>query len=67
MECVRGLAAVDAWVRQRAGYCFELYDGAGPAVGHDQRNRIRLGRAYLCEVHVCPGDGRHELGPCVES
>ena len=40
MEGILGAAAVRGRVRQRADGVEHLDDGAGPAVGHDQRQRV---------------------------
>ena len=40
MEGILGAAAVRGRVGQRADRVEQLHDGAGPAVGHDQRQRI---------------------------
>jgi signal transduction histidine kinase len=40
VECVLGVAAVSGRVGQRSNGLEQLDDRAGPAVGHDQRQRI---------------------------
>lgn len=45
------VAAIRAWIGQRADDTQELHDRAGPAMGEDQRQRVGLGRAHVQEMH----------------
>ncbi|WP_433248032.1 hypothetical protein ACQPYK_48095 [Streptosporangium sp. CA-135522] len=42
VECPAGIATVATRIRLRADDVEELHDRAGPAVGEDQRRRVRL-------------------------
>ena len=66
VERVGRVAAVGARVGQRADDVQELHDRAGPAVGQDQRQRVRLGRAHVQEVDVLPVDLGGELRQLVQ-
>ena len=66
MEGVGRVAAVASGVGQRADDFDELDDRAWPAVGDDQRQRARFGRADVQEVHVLAVDDRRELGELVQ-
>ena len=61
MEGVLGAAAVRGRVGQRADRVEQLDHGAGPAVGHDQRQRVRVRRLDVDEVDVHAVDLGHEL------
>ena len=61
VEGVLGGAAVGGRVGQRADGLEELDDRAGPAVGHDQRQRVLVTRLDVDEVDVDPVDGGREL------
>ena len=61
-----GVAAVGARVGQRPDHPQELDRRARPAVGQDQRQRVRLGRADVQEVDVLAVDGRDELRDLVQ-
>src|SRR5213078_3869431 len=62
VEGILGAAAVRGRVRQRADGVDHLHDGAGPAVGHDQRQRVVVGRLDVDEVDVHAVDLGRELG-----
>ena len=61
MEGVLGAAAVRGRVGQRADGVEQLDDGAGPAVGHDQRQRVLVRRLDVDEVDVHAVDLGREL------
>jgi hypothetical protein len=61
MEGILGAAAVRGRVRQRADGVEHLDHGAGPAVGHDQRQRVLVTRLHVDEVDVNPVDLGREL------
>jgi hypothetical protein len=61
VECVLGGAAVSGRVGQRADGVEQLDDRAGPAVGHDQRQRVLVPRPDVDEADVHPVDLRREL------
>ena len=61
MEGILGAAAVRGRVRQRADGVEHLDDGAGPAVGHDQRQRVLVRRPDVDEVDVHAVDLGREL------
>ena len=61
MERVFGASAVRGRVRQRADRVEQLHDRAGPAVGHDQRQRILMLRPHVDEVDVHAVDLGREL------
>ena len=67
VECVLGGAAVSGRVGQRADGLQQLDDRAGPAVGHDQRQRILMPRPDVDEVDLDPVDLGHELRQRVQS
>ena len=67
VEGVGRVAAVGAGVGQWPDHLEELHRRAGPAVGQDQRQGFRLGRADVQEVDVLAVDGRHELRELVQS
>src|SRR4026208_826164 len=52
VERVLRVSAVRCWVGEGANGLEELDDGAGPAVGHDQRQRVLVGRLDVDEVDV---------------
>ena len=66
MEGVRGIAAVGARVGQRSEHAEELERRARPAVGHDQRQGVVLGRADVQEVDRLAVDLGGELGHRVQ-
>jgi hypothetical protein len=66
VEGVGGVAAVGARVGERADDLQELHDRAGPAVGEDQGQRVRLRRADVHEVDGVPGELGGELREGVE-
>jgi hypothetical protein len=55
-----------ARVGQRADHLQELHHRAGPAVGEDQRQRVRLRGPNMQEVHAGTVDGGGELRVLVE-
>ena len=61
VECVLGGAAVSGRVGQRADGLQQLDDRAGPAVRHDQRQRILMPRPDVDEVDLDPVDLGREL------
>ena len=61
IERVLGPSAVRGRVGQRADGLEQLDDRAGPAVRHDQRQRIRVRRLHVDEVHVLTVDLGLEL------
>ena len=61
MERILGTAAVRGRVRQGADGVDQLHDGAGPAMGHDQRQRVLVRRPDVDEVDVHPVDLGREL------
>ncbi len=66
VEGILGAAAVRGRVGQRAGGVDQLHDGAGPAVGHDQRQRVLVRRLDVDEVDLHAVDLGRELGQGVE-
>ena len=67
VECVLGGAAVSGRVGQRADGVEQLDDRAGPAVGHDQRQRVLMPRLDVDEVDLDPVDLGRELRQRVQS
>ena len=67
VECVLGGAAVRGRVGQRADGLQQLDDRAGPAVRHDQRQRVLMPRPDVDEVDVHPVDLGRELRQRVQS
>lgn len=67
MERVGRVAAVAARVGERADDVEHLDDGAGPAVGDDERQRVRLGRADVQGVDRLPVEGGEQLRVLVEA
>ena len=61
VECVLGGAAVRGRVGQRADGLEQLDDRAGPAVRHDQRQRVLMPRPDVDEVDLDPVDLGREL------
>ena len=61
VERVLGVAAVSGRVGQRADGLEQLDDRAGPAVRHDQRQRVLVRRPHVDEVDVDPVDLGREL------
>ena len=61
MERILGAAAVCGRVRQGTDGVDQLHDGAGPAMGHDQRQRVLVRRPDVNEVDVHPVDLGREL------
>ncbi len=66
VEGVGRVAAVGPGVGERADHLGELGEGAGPAVGQDQRQGVRLGRPDVQEVHVRAVDLGGELRELVQ-
>jgi len=66
MERVRGAAAVRGRVGERLDGLEQLDDRAGPAMGHDQRQRALVPRAHVDEVDVDPVNLGPELRQCVQ-
>jgi hypothetical protein len=66
VERVCCLPAVRSRVCERADDVEQLDDGAGPAVSHDQRQRVFVLGADVDEVDVHPVDFGRELGQGVE-
>ena len=67
MEGILGAAAVRGRVRQRPDGVDHLDHGAGPAVGHDQRQRILVRRLDVDEVDVDAIDLADELRQRVQA
>ena len=67
MERILGAAAVRGRVRQRPDGVDHLDHGAGPAVGHDQRQRILMRRLDVDEVDVHAVDLADELRQRVQT
>ncbi len=63
---IRWIAAVRPGVGKRPDNVDELDDGAGPAVGQDQRQGVWLGRAHVQEVDGLAVDRGLELREGVE-
>ena len=61
VERVLGAAAVRGRVGERADGLEQLDDRAGPAVGHDQRQRVLVRRPHVDEVDLDPVDLGREL------
>src|SRR3712207_135567 len=61
VEGVLGTSAVRGRVGERADGLEQLDDRAGPAVGHDQRQRILMPRPDVDEVDLDPVDLGREL------
>ena len=61
VECVLGGAAVSGRVGQRADGLEQLDDRAGPAMRHDQRQRVLVPRPDVDEVDLDPVDLGREL------
>ena len=66
MEGILGPAAVRGRVRQRANRVEQLDHRPGPAVGHDQRQRVLVRRRDMDEVDVHAVDLRDELRQFVQ-
>jgi hypothetical protein len=66
VEGVGGLAAVGRRVGERVDNLQQLDDRARPAVGHEQRQGVLVGRADVGELDVEPVDLGDELGQCVQ-
>src|SRR3712207_5171345 len=66
VEGVGGVRAQNARIGQRTDHLEEFHGRAGPAVGEDQRQRIRLRRADVQEVDVLAVDVGDELRELVE-
>jgi hypothetical protein len=66
VERVRRVGAVGSRVGQRADHIEELDDRARPAMGQDQRERVRLGRPDVQEVDVLAVDLGDELRVLVQ-
>ena len=67
VERVLGASAVRGRVGQRADGLEQLDDRAGPAVRHDQRQRVLVPRLHVDEVDVHPVDLGLELRQRVQS
>jgi hypothetical protein len=67
VERVAGGSAVRGRVGERADDLEQFDDGARPAVGHDERQRVRVRRLHVDEVDVDAVDLRLELRQRVES
>ena len=67
VERVLGAAAVSGRVGQRADGVQQLDDRAGPAVRHDQRQRVLMPRPDVDEVDLDPVDLGRELRQRVQS
>ena len=67
MEGILGAAAVRGRVRQRPDGVEQLDHGAGPAVGHDQRQRVLVRRPDVDEVDVHAIDLADELRQRVQA
>jgi len=67
VECVLRGAAVSGRVGQRADSLQQLDDRAGPAVCHDQRQRVLMPGPDVDEVDIHPVDLGRELRQCVQS
>ena len=67
MECILGGAAVRGRVGQRADGLEQLDDRAGPAVRHDQRQRVLMPRPDVDEVDLHAVDLGRELRQRVQS
>ena len=67
VECVLGGAAVRGRVGQRADGLEQLDDRAGPAMRHDQRQRVLMPRPDVDEVDLDPVDLGRELRQRVQS
>ena len=66
VEGVLGAAAVRRRIRERADGVEHLDHGAGPAVGHDQRQGVLVLRAHVDEVDVHAVDLGDELREGIE-
>ena len=67
VECVLGVAAVRGRVGERADGLEQLDDRAGPAMRHDQRQRVLMPRPDVDEVDLDPVDLGRELRQRVQS
>jgi hypothetical protein len=67
VERVFGGAAVRGRVGERADGLEQLDDRAGPAVGHDQRQRVLVSRPDVEEVQLDPVDRGRELRQRVQA
>ena len=67
VECVLGGATVRGRVGQGTDGLEELDDRAGPAVCHDQRQRVLMPGPDVDEVDLHPVDLGRELRQCVQS
>jgi hypothetical protein len=61
MKGVLRASSMGRGIGERTNDLQELQYRAGPAMGHDQRHRIRMTRADVYEVNVEPVDLSHEL------
>jgi hypothetical protein len=61
VEGILGAAAVGGRMGERIDRPEQLHDGAGPAVGHDQRQRVLMRGADVDEVDVYAVDLGREL------
>jgi len=66
VECVLGVSAVRGRVRERADRLEQLDNRTGPAVGHDQRQRVLVLRLDVDEVDLDAVDLGRELRERVE-
>jgi DNA-binding CsgD family transcriptional regulator len=67
MECIAGGAAVLGRIGQGTDGLEELDDRAGPAMRHDQRQRVLMPGPDVDEVDLHPVDLCRELRQCVQS
>jgi hypothetical protein len=66
VQCGGGVFSVGAGVGEGFNDVQELHDRPGPAVCHDHRQRVRLWRAHVQEVHGRTIDAGGELREVVE-
>ena len=66
IERILGAPAMRRRVRERTDGLQQFDDRAGPAVRHDQRQRVGVGRANVDEVDVETIEARHELRQAVQ-
>jgi hypothetical protein len=66
VERVGRVAAVRARVGQRVDHVEELHERSRPAMHHEQRQRVWLGRADVQEMHPLAPDVGDELRVLVE-
>src|SRR3569623_2031259 len=66
MEGVRGIAAMRGGIGERRDHLLEFDDRAGPAMGDDQRQCVRLFRTHVQKMDVEPVDLGRELVEAIE-